>query len=36
MSPSEKFPKSFREEVVLETVELIEVNELEGINGLGE
>ena len=36
MSQSEEFPKSFREEVVLETVELTEVNGLEGINGLGE
>ena len=36
MSQSEEFPKFFREEVVLETVELTEVNGLEGINGFGE
>ncbi|MEO1761022.1 MAG: calcium-binding protein [Cyanobacteria bacterium J06629_18] len=36
MNNSEEFPKSFREEIVLESINLTEVNGVEGINGLGE
>ncbi|MDY6896830.1 MAG: hypothetical protein SWZ49_01970, partial [Cyanobacteriota bacterium] len=36
MISSGEFPKSFREEIVLESINLTELNGVEGINGLGE